>query len=225
MQGALFGSTKSASSHTQHPTGHVVIMAMVLSSPVNHRFAASNTARQQDRQKKRAHTSGGLVHARHGAFQELRRWSMTRGSGRPPCRRRPHLRAVQAMQPRVMPWQANSRRTVKSMMASRVGSSCGRVNEAGRSLITWRQFGREGGSRVLQGQLTGWCNSRVRCRIPGSSGQAWLGRTEACYARLEDRPLGVWFGEGLKEEITGGQGPWRSSQRPHDEKLWGHLFD
>ena len=37
----------------------------------------------------------------------------------------------------------------------------------------------------------------------------------ACYARLEDRPLGVWVGEGLKEEIAGGRGPRRSSQRPY----------
>eukprot|EP00964_Phaeocystis_antarctica_P000384 scaffold207_cov60-Phaeocystis_antarctica.AAC.2 len=69
--GAPFGSTKSASSHTQHPTGHVAIMTTVLSSPVNERFAASSTARQQNRLTQRAHTSGGLVHARHGAFQEL----------------------------------------------------------------------------------------------------------------------------------------------------------
>eukprot|EP00964_Phaeocystis_antarctica_P059863 scaffold35617_cov60-Phaeocystis_antarctica.AAC.6 len=42
----------------------------------------------------------------------------------------------------------------------------------------------------------------------------------ACYARLEDRPLGVWVGEGLKEEIAGERGPRRPSQRAHDEKLW-----
>eukprot|EP00964_Phaeocystis_antarctica_P010574 scaffold5825_cov56-Phaeocystis_antarctica.AAC.2 len=34
----------------------------------------------------------------------------------------------------------------------------------------------------------------------------------ACYARLEDRPLGVWVGEGLKEEIAGERGPRRPSQ-------------
>eukprot|EP00964_Phaeocystis_antarctica_P081785 scaffold51198_cov36-Phaeocystis_antarctica.AAC.1 len=56
MPGAPFGSTKSASSHTQHPTGHVAIMATGLSSPVNERFAASSTARQQDRLTQRAHT-------------------------------------------------------------------------------------------------------------------------------------------------------------------------
>eukprot|EP00964_Phaeocystis_antarctica_P100232 scaffold65919_cov37-Phaeocystis_antarctica.AAC.1 len=56
-----------------------------------------------------------------------------------------------AGQPRAMPWQASSRRTVKSTMASRVGSSRGRVNAAVISLITWRQFGREGGPRVLEG--------------------------------------------------------------------------
>ena len=56
MPGAPFGSTKSASSHTQHPTGHVAIMATGLSSPVNQRFAASSTARQQDRLTQRAHT-------------------------------------------------------------------------------------------------------------------------------------------------------------------------
>eukprot|EP00964_Phaeocystis_antarctica_P058620 scaffold34786_cov55-Phaeocystis_antarctica.AAC.3 len=28
-------------------------------------------------------------------------------------------------------------------------------------------------------------------------------------------PLGVWF-SGLKEEIAGGQGPRRASQRPHE---------
>jgi len=38
----------------------------------------------------------------------------------------------------------------------------------------------------------------------------------ACYARLEDRPLGVWVREGLKEEIAGGRGPRRASQRPHE---------
>ena len=38
MPGAPFGSTKSASSHTHHPTGHVAIMAMGLSSPVNQQF-------------------------------------------------------------------------------------------------------------------------------------------------------------------------------------------
>eukprot|EP00964_Phaeocystis_antarctica_P093598 scaffold60436_cov38-Phaeocystis_antarctica.AAC.1 len=93
MPGAPFGSTKSASSHTQHPTGHVAIVATGLSSPVNQRFAASSTARQQDRLTRRAHTSGGLVHARHraerrgapesgpsvrlfdgGALELLRRW-------------------------------------------------------------------------------------------------------------------------------------------------------
>eukprot|EP00964_Phaeocystis_antarctica_P045003 scaffold25885_cov65-Phaeocystis_antarctica.AAC.1 len=34
----------------------------------------------------------------------------------------------------------------------------------------------------------------------------------ACYARLEDRPLGVWVEEGLKEEIAGGRGPRQASQ-------------
>eukprot|EP00964_Phaeocystis_antarctica_P041899 scaffold23994_cov63-Phaeocystis_antarctica.AAC.3 len=89
MPGAPFGSTKSASSHTQHPTGHVAIMAMELSSPVNHRFAASSTARHASRTDSHSvltqgndlldeHDvavasvgSGGLVHARHGAFQDL----------------------------------------------------------------------------------------------------------------------------------------------------------
>ena len=33
----------------------------------------------------------------------------------------------------------------------------------------------------------------------------------ACYARLEDRPLGVWVGEGLKEErAAAGIRGWRS---------------
>eukprot|EP00964_Phaeocystis_antarctica_P000385 scaffold207_cov60-Phaeocystis_antarctica.AAC.3 len=59
-----------------------------------------------------------------------------------------------AGQPRAMPWQASSKITVKSTMASRVVSSCGGVNAAVISLITWRQFGREGGSRALQGRLT-----------------------------------------------------------------------
>ena len=40
---------------------------------------------------------------------------------------------------------------MKSILTSRVASSCGRGSAAARSLITWRQFGREGGSRVLQG--------------------------------------------------------------------------
>ena len=47
----------------------------------------------------------------------------------------------------------------------------------------------------------------------------------ACYTRLEDRPLGVWVEEGLKEEIAGGRGPRRSSQRPHDEKFWESSID
>ena len=93
-------------------------------------------------------------------------------------------------QPRAMPWQASSKITVKSTMASRVVSSCGGVNAAVISLITWRQFGREGGSRALQGRLTGWCNSRVRCRMPGSNVQAWQGRTETGLSFLEGR---TWF--------------------------------
>eukprot|EP00964_Phaeocystis_antarctica_P016441 scaffold9087_cov69-Phaeocystis_antarctica.AAC.3 len=128
-----------------------------------------------------------------------------------------------AGQPRAMPWQASSRRTVKSTMASRVASPAEASNATVISSTTWRQFGREGGSRGLQGRLTGWCNSRVRCRMPGSNVQAWQGRTEACYSRLEDRPLGVWVGEGLKEEIAGERGPRRPSQRPHDEKLWEYF--
>ena len=47
----------------------------------------------------------------------------------------------------------------------------------------------------------------------------------ACYARLEDRPLGVWVGEGLKEEIAGERGPRRPSQRRYDEKLWESSID
>eukprot|EP00964_Phaeocystis_antarctica_P035218 scaffold20094_cov24-Phaeocystis_antarctica.AAC.1 len=52
------------------------------------------------------------------------------------------------------------RRTVKSTMASRVASPAEASNATVVSSITWRQFGREGGSRALQGRLTGWCNSR-----------------------------------------------------------------
>ena len=37
----------------------------------------------------------------------------------------------------------------------------------------------------------------------------------ACYARLEDRPLGVWVGKGLKEEIAGGH----LSERPRAKVL------
>ena len=47
----------------------------------------------------------------------------------------------------------------------------------------------------------------------------------ACYARLEDRPLGVWVGEGLKEEIAGERGPRRPSQRRYDEKMWESSID
>eukprot|EP00964_Phaeocystis_antarctica_P052418 scaffold30687_cov49-Phaeocystis_antarctica.AAC.5 len=47
----------------------------------------------------------------------------------------------------------------------------------------------------------------------------------ACYARLEDRPLGVWVREGLKEEIAGGRGPRRASQRPRESKLLGTFFE
>eukprot|EP00964_Phaeocystis_antarctica_P066516 scaffold40211_cov36-Phaeocystis_antarctica.AAC.1 len=70
--------------------------------------------------------------------------------------------------------------------------------------------------------------------MPGSNVQAWQGLTEgqfrvaptgACYARLEDRPLGVWVGEGLKEEIAGERGPRRPSQRPHDAKSWSTFFE
>eukprot|EP00964_Phaeocystis_antarctica_P055131 scaffold32408_cov59-Phaeocystis_antarctica.AAC.2 len=86
-----------------------------------------------------------------------------------------------AGQPRAMPWQASSGRTVKSTMASRVGSVLRTSKRSGVSLITWRQFGREGGSRVLEGRLTGWCNSRVRWRMPGSNGQALQGLTERWY--------------------------------------------
>ena len=38
-------------------------------------------------------------------------------------------------------------------------------------------------------------------------------------------PLGVWVEEGLKEEIAGGRGPRRPSQRPHDEKLWEYFLN
>eukprot|EP00964_Phaeocystis_antarctica_P123080 scaffold86732_cov78-Phaeocystis_antarctica.AAC.4 len=77
-----------------------------------------HTARQQDRLTRRAYSvlrqgnglldehdvavasvgSGGLVHSRHRAFH--RSWRPlridSRVSARPPCRHRPHLRAVQA---------------------------------------------------------------------------------------------------------------------------------
>eukprot|EP00964_Phaeocystis_antarctica_P139983 scaffold104777_cov27-Phaeocystis_antarctica.AAC.1 len=46
---------------------------------------------------------------------------------------------------RAMPWQASSRRTVKSTMASRVTSPAEASNAAVVSSITRRQFGREGG--------------------------------------------------------------------------------
>eukprot|EP00964_Phaeocystis_antarctica_P011224 scaffold6177_cov52-Phaeocystis_antarctica.AAC.2 len=88
MPGAPFVSTKSASSHTQHPTGHVAIMAMeVLSSPVNHRIGSRQAALHASRTDSHgvltqgndvlgehdvavaSAGSGGLVHARHGAFQ------------------------------------------------------------------------------------------------------------------------------------------------------------
>eukprot|EP00964_Phaeocystis_antarctica_P074571 scaffold45861_cov94-Phaeocystis_antarctica.AAC.1 len=68
-------------------------------------------------------------------------------------------------------------------MASRVGSVLRTSKRRGSSLITWCQFGREGGSRVLEGRLTGWCNSRVRWRMPGSNVQALQGLTEG-YFRL-----------------------------------------
>eukprot|EP00964_Phaeocystis_antarctica_P072776 scaffold44573_cov80-Phaeocystis_antarctica.AAC.2 len=83
-----------------------------------------------------------------------------------------------AGQPRAMPWQVSSRRTVKSTMASTVAPPAEASGAGVISSITWRQFGREGGSRVLQGRLTGWCNSRVRCRMPGSNVQGWQGLTE-----------------------------------------------
>ena len=67
---------------------------------------------------------------------------------------------------------------MKSTIASRVSSPAEVSGAPVISSITWRQFGREGGSRGLQGRLTGWCNSRVRCRMPGSNVQAWQGLTE-----------------------------------------------
>eukprot|EP00964_Phaeocystis_antarctica_P069527 scaffold42266_cov60-Phaeocystis_antarctica.AAC.3 len=83
MPGAPFGSTKSASSHTQHPTGQVAIMAMELSS--GSRQAAQHASRTdshsvltQGNDHLDEHDvavasagSGGLVQARHGAFQDL----------------------------------------------------------------------------------------------------------------------------------------------------------
>ena len=70
---------------------------------------------------------------------------------------------------------------MKSTIASRVSSPAEVSGAPVISSITWRQFGREGGSRGLQGRLTGWCNSRVRCRMPGSNVQAWQGLKEGWY--------------------------------------------
>eukprot|EP00964_Phaeocystis_antarctica_P065070 scaffold39202_cov55-Phaeocystis_antarctica.AAC.1 len=56
----------------------------------------------------------------------------------------------------------------------------------------------------------------VPCRAHSPQVDPLCRACTACYARLEDRPLSVWVREGLKEEIAGGRGPRRASQRPHE---------
>ena len=83
----------------------------------------------------------------------MRRQSVTRGSARPPCRRCPHLRAVQAShEPCRGSRAAEGPRRARWRRGLDPPADDG-VNEAVRSLITWHQFGREGGSRVLHGYL------------------------------------------------------------------------
>eukprot|EP00964_Phaeocystis_antarctica_P065107 scaffold39227_cov58-Phaeocystis_antarctica.AAC.1 len=102
-----------------------------------------------------------------------------------------------AGQPRAMPWQVSSRRTVKSTMASRVASPAKASNATVISSITWRQFGREGGSRGLQGRLTGWCNSRVRCRMPGSNVQPGMARDNRGLVPCRSHPWQIGSLSGL----------------------------
>ena len=87
------------------------------------------------------------------SWRRLRRQSLTRGSTRPPCRRRPHLRAVQAShepcrgsQAAEGPRRARRRRGLQGLRHA--------WNGALRSVLTWRQFGRDEGARALQGRLT-----------------------------------------------------------------------
>eukprot|EP00964_Phaeocystis_antarctica_P099824 scaffold65604_cov52-Phaeocystis_antarctica.AAC.2 len=56
----------------------------------------------------------------------------------------------------------------------------------------------------------------VSCRSHSPQIEPLCRACTACYARLEDRPLGAWVREGLKEEIAGSRGPRRASQRPHE---------
>ena len=139
-----------------------------------------------------------------------------------------------------MPWQASSRRTVKSTMASRVASPCEGVKRNGGQLDHVASVRTRGGipwaaepaNRVVQ-QPSTMPHAREQCAgmarpyrglVPCRSHPWQIGplcrACTACYARLEDRPLGVWVGEGLKEEIAGERGPRRPSQRRYDEKLW-----
>ena len=76
-----------------------------------------------------------------------------------------------------------------------------------RVLCPWR-------AHLLASALPAVARATAACSVRCE----WM--VDRCYARLEDRPLGVWVGEGLKEEIAGERGPRRPSQRPHDEKFW-----
>ena len=141
-----------------------------------------------------------------------------------------------AGQPRAMPWQASSRRTVKSTMASRVPSPAGGVKRNGGQLDHVASVRTRGGipwaagpaNRVVQ-QPSKMPHAREQCAsmarpyrgiVPSRAHSPQVDplcrACTACYARLEDRPLGVWVREGLKEEIAGGRGPRRASQRPHE---------
>ena len=141
-----------------------------------------------------------------------------------------------AGQPRAMPWQASSRRTVKSTMASRVASPAeGRQAQRDQldhvaSVRTRGGFPWAAGlaNRVVQ-QPSKMAHAReqcpgiarqnrgiIPCRSHSPQIEPLCRACTACYARLEDRPLGVWVGQGLKEEIAGERGPRRASQRPHD---------
>eukprot|EP00964_Phaeocystis_antarctica_P123078 scaffold86732_cov78-Phaeocystis_antarctica.AAC.2 len=125
-----------------------------------------------------------------------------------------------------MPWQSSSRRTVKSTLTSRVASSCGRGSAAARSLITWRQFGREGGSRVLQGaanMMVQQPNIVLSLALTDGKLTLFVGPAQLA-TRLEGRPLGVWVGEGLKEEIAGERGPWRASHARLTRRSFRVLF-
>ena len=77
------------------------------------------------------------------------------GTTRPPCCRQPHLRAVQASyEPCRGSRAAEGPRRGRARRRRGLHGSATRMNAALRSVLTWRQFGRDEGARALQGRLT-----------------------------------------------------------------------